>query len=109
MATTDSSPITYVITREGVESLTKRLLSPKDASKCRPELQKMLEIKEVLSWRAEVGPCCAARIMAPGLYAETQLLEAALRAFDRGDFKDAAALVNEFSHLAERNGSFRLW
>jgi hypothetical protein len=99
----------YVITREGVESLVRRLLDPAQASGCRSELEKMLEIKEVLSWRADAGPCCAARVMSPGLFGEAQLLQAALDALDKGDPEGAASLVVEFSHEAERNGSYRIW
>jgi hypothetical protein len=92
-----------------VESLARRLLDPVEAGGCRSELEKMLEIKEVLSWRADAGPCCAARVMWPGLYEEAQLLQAALDAFDRGGYQEAAALVSEFSHEAELNGSYRIW
>jgi hypothetical protein len=99
----------YVITREGVESLRKRLLDPSQARDCRAELEKLLEIKEVLSWRAEVALCCAAQVMSPGLYGEAQSLRAALDAFDKGSYEEAAALVSEFSQEAERNGSYRIW
>jgi hypothetical protein len=99
----------YVITKEGVDSLIRRLLDPAEGSGCRSELKKMLEIKEVLSWRADAGPCCAARVMSPGLFGEAQLLQAALDAFDRGSYQEAAELVGEFSTEAERNGSFRIW
>ena len=99
----------YVFTKEGVESLVRRLLDPVEAGGCRSELEKILEIKEVLSWRADAGPCCAARVMSLGLYGEAQLLQAALDAFDRGAYHEAAALVGEFSHEAERNGSYRIW
>ncbi len=99
----------YVITKEGVESLVKRLADPREAGSCRPELEKILEIKEALSWRAEAGPCTAARCMGPSLFGEAQLIEAALDALDRGSHQEAAALLSEFSHEAERNGSYRIW
>ena len=99
----------YVITKEGVESLVRKLLDPAEVGGCRSELEKMLEIKETLSWRADAGPCCAARIMSPGLFGEAQLLQAALDAYDNGSYQEAAALVSDFSQEAERNGSFRIW
>ena len=98
----------YVITKERVESLARRLLDPVEAGSCRCELEKILEIKEVLSWRADAGLCCAARAMSPGLFGEAQLLQAALDAFDRGSYPEAAGLVSEFSQEAERNGSYRI-
>lgn len=99
----------YVVTREGVQDLIRRLQDPAEAGRCRGELEKLLEIKEVLSWRADAGPCCAARVMSPGLFGEAQLLQAALDAFDKGSYEEAAALVGDFSHEAERNGSYRIW
>ena len=99
----------YVITIEGVQALIRRLQDPVEAGHCRGELEKMLEIKEVLSWRADAGPCCAARVMSPGLFGEAQLLQAALDAFDKGSYEEAASLVGEFSYESERNGSYRIW
>ena len=99
----------YVITREGVQTLIERLRDPVQAKHCRAELEKLLEIKEVLSWRAEVALCCAAQVMSPGLYGEAQTLRAALDAFDKGNYPEAASLVSEFSHESERNGTFRIW
>jgi hypothetical protein len=99
----------YVITKDGVESLAKRLADPAEAGNCRRELEKILEIKEALSWRSDAGPCSAARCMSPGLFGEAQLVQAALDALDRGNCREAAALVSEFSHEAERNGSYRIW
>jgi len=47
--------------------------------------------------------------MSPGLFGEAQILQAALDAFDKGNFGEAASLVSEFSHESERNGSYRVW
>ena len=99
----------YVITKEGVESLVKRMADPGEAGNCRRELEKILEIKEALSWRSDAGPCAAARCFSPGLFGETQLIQAALDALDRGNCQEAAALVSQFSHEAECNGSYRIW
>ncbi len=99
----------YVITKDRVESLVRRLAEPGEAGDCRRELEKMLEIKEALAWRSDAGPCSVARCLSPGLFGETQLIQAALDALDRGCHQEAAALVSEFSHEAERNGSYRIW
>ena len=97
----------YVISREGVQALIRRLRDPVEAGLCRSELQKMLEIKEALSLRAEAGPSFAARrLMSPRLYEEAQLIQAALDAFDKGMYEEAALLVAEFYREAERNLSF---
>ncbi len=99
----------YLITKQGVESLAARLADPQEASRCRSELEKILEIKEALAWRADAGPCSAARCFSPSLFGEAQLIRAALDALDRGRHQEAAALLGEFSHEAERNGSYRIW
>jgi hypothetical protein len=94
-----------IITRELVESLRRRLLNPGEAGRLREELSKMLEIKETLFWRADVGPCCVGRAMSAGLFGEVQLLETTLEAFDTGDYRKAASSLDEFVRQAERNGS----
>lgn len=97
----------YVISREGVQTLIRKLQDPVEAVRCRSELEKMLEIKEVLSWRAEAPPSVSVRLsMSPGLHAEAQLLRAALDAFDKGSYDEAGSLVAEFYREAERNLSF---
>ena len=94
-----------IITKDLVESIRRRLLNTGEASQCREELRKMLEIKETLFWRADVGPCCVGRAMSAHLFAEVRLLEATLAAFDKRDYPEAAALLKEFAHQAQINGS----
>jgi len=97
----------YVISREGVQALIRKLRDPVEAGHCRSELQKMLEIKEALSFRAEAGPSFPARrLISPRLYEEAQLLQTALDALDKGSYEEAASLVAEFAREAERNLSF---
>lgn len=94
-----------IITRDLIESLRCRLLDPNQASQCREELERMLGIKETLSWRADAGPCCVGRAMSAHLFGEVRLLEATLEAFHRGDYPKAAASLDEFAQQAELNGS----
>jgi hypothetical protein len=96
-----------IITRDLVESLRIRLLDPAEASQCREELERMLGIKEMLFWRADVGPCCVGRAMSANLFGEVRLLEATLEAFDAGDYRKAASSLEEFVHQAESNGSLQ--
>lgn len=94
-----------IINRDGVQSLETRLLDPQQASQCRDEMKRMLEIKEALSWRADMGGCCAGGAMSANLFGEVRLLEAAIQALDEGDCARAASLTGEFLRLAQGNGS----
>jgi len=86
-----------VITKEKVKALKERLRNPSEASQCRGELKKMLEIKETLYWRADAGSCCVGCSLPARLFWEVQLLEAALRALEEGDGNKAASLLEDFA------------
>ncbi len=97
----------YIVAREGIQALIRRLQDPAQASGCRGELEKILEIKEALAFRAEAPPSYSARLaMSPGLHEEARLLREALDAFDRGGCEEAASLLEEFYRESERNLSF---
>ncbi len=94
-----------IISKDLIESLRSRLLDPEQAGQCRWELERMLSIKEALSWRADAGPCCLSRSMSAPLFGEVHQLEATLEAFRRGDYAGAASSLEEFARQAERNGT----
>jgi hypothetical protein len=91
----------FIITREKIEALKQRLLDPAAAGRCRQELQKVLEIKQALLWRADAGTCCAGPRLPSRLFAEVQLLEAALQALEAGDNHKAASLLEDFASQAQ--------
>jgi len=94
-----------IITRETLEALGSRLADPGQAVQCREEIERMLQIKEALFWRADMGACCAGSGLSARLFAEVRLLETALEALDDSDPKKAASSLREFSLLAESNGT----
>ena len=94
-----------LITEEGLESLESRLLDPQQFDPCREEIQRMLEIKEALFWRADMGACCVGNAMSARFFGEVKLLEAALQALDEDDPCRAASLMREFSLLTRNNGT----
>lgn len=97
----------YIVTREGIQALIRRLQDPAQAPGCRGELEKIVEIKGALAFRAEAPPSYSARLaMSPGLHEEARLLREALDALDRGGFEEAASLLEEFYRESERNLSF---
>ena len=89
-----------IITREKIEALLERLAGGCDAGDCREELQRILEIKEALLWRAEAGTCCAGPGLPSRLFVETQLLRAAVQALTEGDSGGALSLVQDFASQA---------
>lgn len=94
-----------IISKDLIKSLRSRLLDSSRASQCREELERMLEIKQTLFWRADAGSSCVGRAMSAHLFGEVRLLEATLDALYREDYLQAAASLEEFSQQAELNGS----
>jgi hypothetical protein len=87
-----------IITRESVEELSKRLLDPAEIEGCRDEVRRMLEIKEVLLWRADYGTCCGGGSgLSLMLAGEVRALEEALDALEQGDITRAAATLGDYS------------
>lgn len=86
-----------IITKEGVQALSERLKEGK-TDQCREELEKMLEIKDALLWRAEAAQCCCCVSweLPAHLAREVQLLEGALAALEEGDTGKAAALLEDY-------------
>ena len=94
-----------LITEEGLESLKSRLLDSRQVDECREEIRRMLEIKEALYWRADVGACCVGNAMAAQFFSEMKLLEAALQALDEDDPHRASSAMREFSLLANNDAT----
>jgi len=91
----------FVITREKIEALKERLSDSGEASQCLEDVKKILEIKETLLWRAEVGTCCAGPYLPVRLFGEVQLLESTLQALEAGDNTRAALLFEDFASQAK--------
>ena len=90
-----------LITREKIEMLRERLDDPREASQCLKDVKKMLEIKQALLWRADVGTCCAGPGLPARLFGEVQLLESTLQALEEGDNTKAALLFEDFASQAK--------
>jgi hypothetical protein len=85
-----------IITKESVQQLKEKLEHSGDVGQCREELEKMLEIKGCLLWRADTGCACAGWQLPAHLFWEMQQLEAALVALERGDSAKAASLLDDY-------------
>jgi hypothetical protein len=93
-----------VISREQVENLIHKLSDPAKFDECRDEVEKMLEIKSVLLWRAADGiqPCCGSfGEIKTCLASEVQILEEVLDALDKGNIPQASSLLRDYTHYLE--------
>jgi len=87
-----------IITKQGVESLFRRLNNGVELDACRDEVKKMLEIKSALLWRAEgLQPCCGSFCQIEAcLTWEVQTLENILDALEEGNTSQASSLLNDY-------------
>ena len=93
-----------IISRQQVEELIHRLSDPAKFDECRDEVQKMLEIKSALLWRAEgPQPCCGSfGEIKVCLTSEVQILEEVLDALDKGNISQASSLLKEYTDYLEQ-------
>ena len=96
-----------IITKQGVENLIHRLSDPAKFDECRDEVEKMLEIKSALLWRAEgPQPCCGSfGQIKTCLASEVQILEDVLDALDEGNISQASSLLRDYTKHLEPLGS----
>lgn len=91
----------FIIDQCSIASLRDRLGEGDESGWCLEQVRKILEIKEALLWRADVGPCCAGPGLAPCLFEEVRLLEGTVRALEAGDFEGARWLFDDFASRLE--------
>ena len=92
-----------MISKQQVENLIDKLGDPARFDDSRAELEKMLEIKSALLWRAGgFQPCCGSlegvRIC---LDSEVQVLEEALGALGNHDIPRASSLLKDYIKYLE--------
>lgn len=88
-----------IITKESVQALKERLKNPGEIRECKEELEKMLDIKETLLWRAEnaCSSCSGVGWELPAsLFGETRILEEALFALEEGDAIKASSILDDY-------------
>jgi hypothetical protein len=92
-----------IISKNQVEELIKKLADPARLDECRDEVKRMLEIKSTLLWRAEGSqPCCGSfEGIKTCLTSETEILQDALDALDKGDMARASSLLKEYTCYLE--------
>jgi hypothetical protein len=94
-----------IISKEQVEGLIGKLAAPARFDESKAELEKMLEIKSKLLWRAADGmqPCCGGTFgeISTCLESEVQIIQEALAALDKQDTAKAASLLRDYIKYLE--------
>jgi hypothetical protein len=93
-----------IISRQQVEKLIEKLADPTKLDESRAELEKMLEIKSALLWRAADGiqPCCGTFCeIRTCLDSEVQVLKEALDALDKRDIEKVSSLLRDYIKYME--------
>jgi hypothetical protein len=93
-----------IISKQQVERLIEKLNDPAKFDESRAELEKMLEIKSALLWRAADGiqPCCGTFCeIKTCLDSEVQVLQEALEALDKRDIEKASSLLGDYIKYME--------
>ncbi len=87
----------YIITDERITSLQERLRRGEDIGRCLEELEKILEIKRALLWRAEVAcgqqRCGRMWDLAACYFQEVSQLEEAVEEIKKGNLARGAELL----------------
>jgi hypothetical protein len=93
-----------IISKEQVEKLIEKLADPAKLDESRAELEKMLEIKSALLWRAADGiqPCCGTFCeIRTCLDSEVQVLQEALDALNKRDIDKTSSLLKDYIKYLE--------
>jgi MarR-like DNA-binding transcriptional regulator SgrR of sgrS sRNA len=100
----------FLVSEERIHALMERLQAATDVDGCRAELEKMLEITEVLQWRADEGRSCVGSQLLSYLTYEAQMIGQALNALNKGKFADAISILEDYeSFMQWRNNSGDRW
>lgn len=85
-----------LIGKEQVCSLRDRLRDPDKLSSCIEEVRRMVEIKSVLSWRADERMGCCGPGLPMYLFGEVQTLEMILIKLESGNIDEAISLLKDY-------------
>ena len=88
------------ISKEQVNSLTRRLNDSSQLSHCQDEVKNMLEIKSALLWWAESGKCCRWQVR-DCLAGEVQILKETLNSLKESNISQASSLLREYANQLE--------
>jgi hypothetical protein len=85
-----------LINDEQLQALRDRLAYTEQRQQCLDEIQRMIEIKQTLLWRADTAQACCGWAPVVRFTYEVQLLEAVLEALQGGQPEQATTLLEEY-------------
>ena len=94
----------FIVDEDSVKATRQKLDDPDKTQEAISDIEKMLEIKQTLLWRAEAGTCCGSLCsIASFLARETTILESVLASLENNDIPEAIRLLEEYEHILEAN------
>jgi hypothetical protein len=93
-----------IINAERVKAIREKLTDPVKAEEALADLKKIIEVKQMLLWRADAGTCCGSLgNITTALIHEVTILENALDSAVNGRKTDAVLALKEYEQLLESN------
>jgi hypothetical protein len=93
-----------IVNKDSVEAVRLKLDDPDKFQEAFKDIEKFLEIKQALLWRAEAGTCCGSLDSVASFIArEITILENILVAMGQRDINEAARLLQEYKQVLEAN------
>ncbi len=92
----------FIVNKDSVRAARRKLEDPELTQEALDDVRRMLEIKQAILWRADMGVCCGAvDDIAACLAYETAILENTVTAIEKGDVAEAVSLLDEYEHTLE--------
>jgi hypothetical protein len=93
-----------IVNVDSIKATRQKLADPAKTQEAIADIQKMIEIKQTLLWRADAGTCCGSLCnIASFLAREISVLENALNALGKGDRNEAIRSLEEYQQILESN------
>ena len=91
-----------IVNKDTVEATRQQLADPAKIEEAIADINKMIEVKQALLWRADAGTCCGSLCnIASSLGHEITILENALNALGKGDKSEAIRSLEEYQNILE--------
>ena len=86
-----------IVDANRINTTIRKLKDPLKMQEAIGDIKKMIEIKQMLLWRADAGTCCGSLYnIVTSLSSEISFMEKTLRAIDKDDKIDAIRILEEY-------------
>ena len=93
-----------IVDANRVNATIQKLKDPVKTKEAIDDIKKMIEIKQLLLWRADAGTCCGSLCnIVSSLSSEISFMEKTLRAINEGDKIDAIRILEEYRQSLSSN------